>query len=263
MAGTDMSLLFQEEVDNVISCLDYWKNKTKDAGLISEEEPMLYATDMAVHFLEQLKKNNQRDEEHEVITIDGKETEIISMGILGGDFYMLYPLDDYYCLVVIDAVPESLERAAVEAFLEEEVNNGNSFAGSKEEVREELIKLKKLKMKKVLCNKLEELSKLPKPDVYKYGGTFYGSAELFTHVGNHLEIQDGISYTVHDYCGATRYNDAVLLKVGSAYRNTSLGAVEQQLVEIMGNHYDNESRTGIFYKYGTNFSVVGFGTIVY
>ena len=117
-------------------------------------------------------------------------------------------------------------------------------------------------MKKVIDDFYKEMLKIEKPKNYKVGGTYYGGTQLFSSVGNHLDKLDD-----EDYYNATyriQYVHTFGVRVGGAYEvSSALREVEKKLMDIMGCRYDNDTYIGIFYNYGTNFSTIGFGTIVH
>lgn len=124
---------------------------------------------------------------------------------------------------------------------------------------------KKELMIEVLKEHYEKLKKLPKPESRKIGGTYYGSTQIFSSVGNHLDLEENTSHISYGYAGCnTQYVNATILRVGGAYKEFSRKEIEDKLKEIMGGKfYDSETKTGIISDYGTNFSVIGFGTIVH
>jgi len=110
----------------------------------------------------------------------------------------------------------------------------------------------------VLEKYYQELQKLPKPEATRIGGTYYGSTQLFSSVGNHLELKSGINHTSYGYGCNTNYHDATILRIGGAY-HYSIRPIVEELKEVLGGTYNGEYRFGIIDDYGTNFSTVGFG----
>ena len=71
-------------------------------------------------------------------------------------------------------------------------------------------------MEEILEKHYLELKELPKPESYRFGGTYYGSTEILTSVGNHLDFVKGCHHTSYDYGGHTHYKDACILRIGGA-----------------------------------------------
>ena len=120
------------------------------------------------------------------------------------------------------------------------------------------------KLIKVLEKHYNELSKLEKPKVERIGGTYYGSTQLFSTVGNHLDfVKDG-SHTSYGYGGCnTNYRNAFYLRIGGAYK-VDRKVILEELKEITdGKNYVSDTKLGIIDDYGTNFSTIGFGYIVH
>lgn len=114
----------------------------------------------------------------------------------------------------------------------------------------------------VLYKTYDELSKLPKPHRYEIGGTYYGATQLFSSVGNHLEMVENCNHTSYESYGInTNYKDAFIIRIGGAYKFSTAQMVTE-LVGILGGRYDKNSNIGIITDYGTNYSVIGFGTVV-
>ena len=109
--------------------------------------------------------------------------------------------------------------------------------------------------KAIIDNYFQDFSKLPKPEKSQIGGTYYGSTQLFSSVGNHLEIMKGNHIS---YCYGTNiyYKDVYALKIGGAYK-VSFSNMVKELKSILGEETDWK----LIDDYGTNFSVVGIGKI--
>lgn len=107
----------------------------------------------------------------------------------------------------------------------------------------------------LICNTYEELKKLPRPEAYKMGGTFYGSTELFTSVGNMLELIEGEPYISHEYGGDVKFPELWGIRIGGAYKED----ISKKLKEFLKEHEQEFRDEGYSYinKYGTNFSVIG------
>lgn len=118
-------------------------------------------------------------------------------------------------------------------------------------------------LKKILKEFYEELSKLEKPKTTKIGGTYYGRTQLFSHVGNMLDFEDGVTHISYDYGSSTIYQNACIIRIGGAYRreyDVSTKEIVEKLKKVIGGkYYLPEKKLGIIDTYGTNFSVVGFG----
>lgn len=103
----------------------------------------------------------------------------------------------------------------------------------------------------------EELKRLPKPESYRLGGTFYGSKELFSSVGNHLELLEDTPYSSYDsYCHySTDYPHMWGLKIGGAYSSSA----HSVLKKFLDDNRDELFKAGftIIDDYGTNFSTYG------
>ena len=117
-----------------------------------------------------------------------------------------------------------------------------------------------LKMKQIINKYYDELAKLPKPSRGKIGGTYYGATQLFSSVGNHLEIEENCCHVSYGYGCNTYYKDSYILRIGGAY-HFSTSEIAKELIDVLGSRYDADSRIGIINDYGTNYSVVGFGVI--
>lgn len=123
---------------------------------------------------------------------------------------------------------------------------------------------------KLLREFYEEMKTVEKPERYTVGGTYYGSTELLSSVGNHLDWLENDTYTSYDYGGRTNYEDVIGVRVGGAYKaheamsalNKKLAPIIKEVRELEKDDYEN-SRTGLIYDYGTNFSVIGFGKVVH
>lgn len=117
------------------------------------------------------------------------------------------------------------------------------------------------KLKDILRKYYDEYMKLPKPQAYKAGGTYYGSTELFSAIGNRLEMIENCKHTSYGYAGCnTYYKNCCVLLIGGAYK-ISTKELYEELVAIAGGVYVKDTNLGIINDYGTNFSVIGFGYI--
>ena len=115
------------------------------------------------------------------------------------------------------------------------------------------------KLKEILLKYYNEYSKIPKPKSGKVGGTYYGSTELFQSIGNHLEFLEDVEHTVYDYGGSTNYKHCYLLKIGGAYKISRKEIYEELRETLGGKGYVPELNLCLIDKYGTNYSVIGFG----
>ncbi len=115
---------------------------------------------------------------------------------------------------------------------------------------------------KLLRDFYEELQKREKPERSQVGGTYYGSTELLSSVGNHLDwIEDG-EYTSYYYGGRTTYVDFIGVRVGGAYKvSGELGALKDKLTPVIKEirELEDSNRISVVYDHGTNYSVIGFG----
>lgn len=113
-------------------------------------------------------------------------------------------------------------------------------------------------MQEILEKHYDVLKELPKPERYQVGGTYYGSTELLTSVGNHLELVENCSHTSYGYGCNTNYKDACILRIGGAYKY-STKEIREALMAVLSGQYDMETKIGIINDHGTNYSVIGFG----
>ena len=117
------------------------------------------------------------------------------------------------------------------------------------------------KLKEIIQKYYNEYKSLPKPNATKIGGTYYGSTELFSSVGNMLELIENGYHISHGYAGInTRYKNACYIRIGGAY-SISTKVLYDELIAVAGSDCVKETRLGIINDYGTNFSVIGFGYI--
>lgn len=118
-----------------------------------------------------------------------------------------------------------------------------------------------MSMIEIIYKYYDKLSNLPKPEKKEIGGTYYGSTQLFSLVGNRLEVDENCRHISYGYVGInTYYKDAFVIRIGGAY-NFSTKEIVEELISVLGGRYDSNSRIGIINDYGTNFSTVGFGVI--
>ena len=101
----------------------------------------------------------------------------------------------------------------------------------------------------------EELKKLPTPKPERIGGTYYGSTQLFSRVGNHLDLIQGQPYISYGYGGSTDYSQMWGIRIGGAYK-------EEKHKELMAFIWKNKQALfdegyAIIDDYGTNFSTYG------
>lgn len=117
------------------------------------------------------------------------------------------------------------------------------------------------KLRKIIRKYYAEYAKIPKPKETKIGGTYYGSTELFSTVGNRLELVEDGSHTSYGYAGYnTNYRKCFIIRIGGAYK-LSTRDLYNELIAITGGAYVKETGLGIINDYGTNFSVIGFGYV--
>lgn len=103
----------------------------------------------------------------------------------------------------------------------------------------------------------EELQKLPKPNNYKVGGTYYGGTQLFSSVGNHLDLIEDKPYSSYDsYCHySTNYSHMWGIRIGGAYELDSYKDLRSFLKDSRQQLTD--AGYTIIDDYGSNFSVYG------
>jgi hypothetical protein len=103
----------------------------------------------------------------------------------------------------------------------------------------------------------ESLMKLPKPEPYRIGGTYYGGTQLFSSVGNHLDMIEDKPYSSYDsYCKfSTNYSHMWGIKIGGAYKLDSYN----YLRKFMNDNRQQLTDAGyaIIDDYGSNFSIYG------
>lgn len=111
-------------------------------------------------------------------------------------------------------------------------------------------------LKAVIDKHYQELLKIEKPKPGKIGGTYYGSTELISSVGNHLEIFEGNHNSY--FCGmVTRYKDVYGIRIGSAYQFSPSEIINELKAVLI-----EDTEWNIFCDIGTNYSNIGFGKIV-
>lgn len=115
---------------------------------------------------------------------------------------------------------------------------------------------KREKLKKVVDKYFQDLSKMEKPNTSKIGGTYYGSTELISSVGNHLEIVEGRHIT-YCYGSNIQYKDVYAIRIGGAYK-FSPSVITEELKAILGTDITDWR---IISDIGTNYSTIGFGKI--
>ena len=116
----------------------------------------------------------------------------------------------------------------------------------------------------ILEKHYNELSKLEKPKATQIGGTYYGSTQLFSSVGNHLDfVKDG-SHISYGYGGCNiNYKNACYLRIGGAYKIDRKTIIDELKKITNGKDYISDTKLGIIDDYGTNFSTIGFGYIIH
>ena len=102
----------------------------------------------------------------------------------------------------------------------------------------------------------DELKAKPRPKPYKIGGTYYGSTQLFSSVGNDLELIDDRPYISYGYGGSTQYSSIWGIRIGGAYKLDDY----KELREFMKENKEQLFKDFyIINDYGTNYSVYGIG----
>lgn len=101
----------------------------------------------------------------------------------------------------------------------------------------------------------ECLRKLPKPQPYKVGGTYYGGTQLFSSVGCHLDLIQGEQYTSYGYGCNIQYEELYGIRLGGAYKTD----IQKELVEYLRKNAETIKANGweLINDYGTNFSTIG------
>ena len=99
------------------------------------------------------------------------------------------------------------------------------------------------------------LEKLPKPQSGRIGGTYYGGTQLFSSVGNHLDLLEGEPYTSYGYGWNINYSSIYGIRLGGAYKTDVISELSDFL-------YDNAKELAsegwsVINDYGTNFSTYG------
>jgi hypothetical protein len=112
---------------------------------------------------------------------------------------------------------------------------------------------------KVRAETFDKLNSLPRPTSRKIGGTYYGGTQLFSSVGNHLDVIDEEPYQKRDsYTGIyTRYEKIWALRIGGAFDLDDY----REYRNFIKEHKDMLAEEGysIVDEYGTNFGVYGVG----
>ena len=103
----------------------------------------------------------------------------------------------------------------------------------------------------------EELKRLPKPNTYKVGGTYYGGTQLFNSVGNHLDLIEDKPYSSYDsYCHySTNYSHMWGIRIGGAYKLDSYKYLRDFIKD--NRQQLKDAGYAIIDDYGSNFSVYG------
>lgn len=101
----------------------------------------------------------------------------------------------------------------------------------------------------------EQMNKLPKPERTQIGGTYYGGTQLFSSVGNHLDLLDGEPYTSYGYGCNINYDAIYGIRIGGAYKTSLV----DDLKDYLNEHKEEINSAGytIIADYGTNFSTYG------
>ena len=109
----------------------------------------------------------------------------------------------------------------------------------------------------IVLNTYDELKAKPKPKPYKIGGTYYGSTQLFSSVGDHLDLIDDESYISYGYGGSTKYSSIWGIRIGGVYELDDY----KELRDFLKENRKELLKEGycIIDDYGTNFSVYGIG----
>ncbi len=101
----------------------------------------------------------------------------------------------------------------------------------------------------------ERLKGLPKPKSRTIGGTFYGSTEMISKVGNQLDLINGEQHVSYGAYSSTQYTCLWGIRIGGTYGLSEYEELRSFLkknrAEILSEGY------AIIDDYGTNFSVYG------
>lgn len=111
------------------------------------------------------------------------------------------------------------------------------------------------KTKDIIAEVYMNLKSLPKPQAYRMGGTYYGGTQLFSSVGNHLDLLQGEPYTSYGYGCNINYSEIYGIRLGGAYKTDEVGRLVDFLREN-AKQITDAGWTGIE-DYGTNFSTYG------
>lgn len=150
-----------------------------------------------------------------------------------------------------DAVyPEEIEASA-------SVSWNGRISGDMLSAHDNLSKAE-VKAKALIDQFFDELKKMPKPESERIGGTYYGSTQIYSSVGNMLDRVDG-SYQRYDSYSGMRadYKNVYAIRVGGAYK---VGESIKQLTAEIRSAVLNTPYV-LLYDWGTNFSVVGIGEV--
>jgi hypothetical protein len=101
----------------------------------------------------------------------------------------------------------------------------------------------------IVLRTYDKLEAKPRPKPYKIGGTYYGSTQLFSSVGNHLDLIDNEPYA--------QCSSMWGIRIGGAYELDDY----EELRDFLKENRKELLKEGycIIDDYGTNFSVYGIG----
>ena len=101
----------------------------------------------------------------------------------------------------------------------------------------------------------DELKALPKPEPYSIGGTYYGSTQLVSSVGDHCDQLKGEPYTSYGYGCNINYKAIYGIRLGGAYKTDII----KKLTSFLDENREDLLKEGwaLIKDYGTNFSVYG------
>lgn len=143
----------ENDLDEVEFCINAWdsnelaklfelfckENHFKDVSINSISIIRVAASLDELTVIEELEASGLQGRLIETLNVEGTILYVIKMGVKENFFYILYK-SDTYCLYIVDDKPENMNKHAIEVFLEDNVNMGESYSGTLEEMEEQLNK---------------------------------------------------------------------------------------------------------------------------
>ena len=105
----------------------------------------------------------------------------------------------------------------------------------------------------------DELKSLPKPESRRAGGQYYGSTQLYKHVGNMLDYIENGTHTDYGYGFNANYIEVNAIRIGGAYSSTEARELIDSLAKYLRENISTCDVFRMIYSVGTNFSVIGIG----